>query len=597
MKRPFFTLITAMLVLATLLAACSGGSGDSNTGSPSTPDAGGATPAPIEIPDYSEQTGISGGEAVDTGTGQDRPDYWPENPEPITFTMFVAGRGQAPARNNPVVAMVEEFTGVSIEFEYLVGDLDQRMGTMIASGDYPDLINPINGRSTFMAEGAFVPIQNQMQNYDNLKRHYEPYYEKMFAASPDDNIYLLDNWDRMYGLPIETFYNGPAFWVQKAVLADAGYIMPKTLDEFFDMLEAYFIKYPTIDGNPTLPFEIISTVNQRWCLLNAPQHLIGGPNDGDVFVNQDTLVAEVYHDKPYAKAYYAKLNEAFKKGLISPETFTRNFDQYLSVISSGRVLAMFDQQWSFENAESVLQNDDKWERTYVPLGLTFEGYEPWYAETKGFKGGNGFGITVKCKDVDRALLYADMLLDEEIQKLMAWGIEDKDYYMDNGRARRTPEQKANADDPQHMVDFRGKWLYDNFPKIQGYFSDGNCVSLSDQPEEILENTSPFDKEFYGNYTKENGQPFATAADFLIAKSPLAYFPVWNYAFRSGTDARIALEELWQCGLNYLPRCIAAVDFDAEWDTYQAELSRINLKAFEDDVTEKIAARMATEFAE
>ena len=229
------------------------------------------------------------------------------------------------------------------------------------------------------------------------------------------------------------------------MLAWDGYSHPVKLDDFFDLLERYFKEHPTIDGQPTLPFEIHSQDWRSFCLKNAPQHLIGGRNEGDVVVHPDTLEVEIYQNKWYARDYYKKLNEVFKKGMIHPETFTRNYDQYLSVISTGRVLAMFDQQWNFQDGESVLVAEGKINRTYVPLGLSYDGTKYAYnrVRNEGIIGGNGMGISVKCKNIERAMEFMDALLREDVHRLMYWGIEGEDYYVDeNGRYRRTPNRKS-----------------------------------------------------------------------------------------------------------------------------------------------------------
>jgi len=128
----------------------------------------------------------------------------------------------------------------------------------------------------------------------------------------------------------------------------------------------------------TLPFEILSYDWRAFGLLNPPPQLIGAGNDGDLYVNQETYMAELYQNQWYAKQYFKKLNEVFKEGLISPDTFTQTYDQFQTRVATGRVLAMFDQQWNFENGENSLIAEDRWERTYVPLGLTYEGYEQGY---------------------------------------------------------------------------------------------------------------------------------------------------------------------------------------------------------------------------
>ena len=514
----------------------------------------------------------------------------PQN-KPITFTMFVGSTDQGPTKDNVTMKKIEEMTGVTVEFEFLVGDLDQKMGVMIASGDYPDLLNPSQGRSRYVQAGTFIDLENLLPGYPNLWKHYEPYMDKLRKVSPDNKVFLLDNWGRYYFTSDDWIqylpeHNGPAFWVQKEVLAQSGYIKPSNLDEFFDMLEKYSEANPTVEGQPVAPFEILSYDWRSFCLKNAPQHMIGAPNDGDVFVDKTTYIAEIYQNKPYAKQYYQKLNEEYKKGMISPETFTQNYDQYLSKIATGRVLAMFDQQWNFQDGERVLTTEGKHERTYVPLGITYPGYEQWYREQPPFVGGNGMGITVKCKDVDRALQFMDFLLDEDIQKLMYWGVEGADYSVANGRMSRSNDQRANFDNIDWRLKNSGQPFGDQFPKLQGQYSDGNACDPNVQPENKIDSMFQYDKDFYAKYG------FSSKSDFLTVPGPTPdYYPVWGYTLVDGSDAKTAFDQITDTENKYLPGVIMSDDFEAAWAEYLARYDSIDFKAYEDFVNAQIAERM------
>ncbi len=511
--------------------------------------------------------------------------------EPITFTMFSGDQQQAPSEDNPVAKKVQETTGVTIEFEFLVGDLAQKMGVIIASGDFPDLMNPSQSRATAMEAGVFMPLDDLIGGYPNIMKHYEPYMDKLRAASGGKNqILLLDNWGRYYGDWFPTYHNGPGFWIQKDVLADAGYPKPKTLDEYFTLIENYAKKYPTIDGQPTVGFEILSYDWRSFCLKNAAQHLIGQPNDGDVVVDQTTLQADLYQNKDYAKRYYKKLNEVYHKGLISAETFTQNYDQYLAKISTGRVLGMFDQFWNFQDGERPLRAAEKWNRTYIAMDITYEGYKGAYLDAPSFAGGNGMGLTVDCKDPKRALQYIDFMLGEDMQKLLQWGIEGVNYQVDaKGVFSRTEEQRNNAQDRAWVVKNMAGQLLDQFPKIQGIFPDGNWCAPGEQPGEVVATQAKYDQEFLAKYGFKLPTEFLNPSSYDVMP---AYYPVWSYTIEDGSDAKIALNKITELENKYLPRIIVedADKFDAAWDGYMAELEKVNYKAYLDEVNRQIAER-------
>lgn len=572
MKRTrIFALILAVLMLAAVFSACKSVS--------DSPAPGGSSPAP-------------GGSSSTPGAESEKPAV----KDPITFTMFVAGPGEAPAKDNKIIKKIEELTGVTIEFEFLVGDMEQKVGVMIAGGEYPDFIGAGQARGRYLNAGSLVALDDYLPQYPNLWNHFSPYEKRLRDVSEDGKIYLLDIWGRAYRLEdgqddfYEGAYNGPAFWIQKDVLAWDNYSYPKTLDAFFDLLERYYKEFPTIDGQPTLPFEVLSDDWRSFCLKNPPQHLIGGRNEGDVVVDLDTHKVEIYQNKSYAKDYYGKLNEVFKKGMINPETFTRLYDQYLSVVSTGRVLAMFDQQWNFQDGENVLISEGKFERTYVPLGISFDGTLVPYNRQRdaGIIGGNGMGISVDCKDVPRAMEFMDQLLSEEIQTLLYWGIEGEDYYVDeNGRYRRTPEQKASFDNKDWKLANAGHDLGNQFPKIEGRYSNGNAAFDPNlQPEEKLETQTEYDKKFLSNYG------FYTKNDFLPTMAYPGYPEVWSI-FSNMTEDNVAkpiFDQITDTENRYLPSVIMADDFEAAWNEYAARYEKIDYPALEAEIEAQIAAR-------
>jgi len=577
-SRKIFTLLMAVVMVVAVLTSCTvpATPGSSGTTAPADPK---PTTAEAKPADKTEPT-VAPAKAL----------------EPITFTMFVAGPGEAPPKTNKIVKKIQELTGVTIDFEFLVGDMEQKVGIMIASGDYPDLIGAGQARGRFLNAGSFVALDAYLPRYKNLFNHFGPYQKKLQDVAEDKKIYILDIWSRQYWLNdgkddfYEGDYNGPAFWIQKDVLAWDNYSQPKTLDEFFDLLERYAKANPTIDGQPVLPFEVHSQDWRSFCLKNAPQHLIGGRNEGDVVVKPKTLEVEIYQNKWYAKDYYKKLNEAFKKGLINPETFTRNYDNYLSVISTGRVLAMFDQQWNFQDGEHVLISEGKINRTYVPLGLSYDGKPVPYNRVRnaGIIGGNGMGISVKCKDVERALLFMDTLLQEDVHRLMYWGIEGEDYYVDaNGRYRRTAEQKANFDNPDWRLANAGLVIGDQFPKLEGRYSNGNSTGAGTQPEERLENQFPYDKEFYQKYG------FYTKSDFLPLMDHPGYPEVWSI-FSTMTEENVAkpiFNDITDLQNRYLPGVIMSDNYEAAWTEYAKRYESVDYAALEDEIEKQIQMRL------
>ena len=97
------------------------------------------------------------------------------------------------------------------------------------------------------------------------------------------------------------------------------------------------------DGTENIPYTILCEDWRYFCLENAPQFLDGYPNDGSCMVDPDTKKVLDYNTSDTAVKYFKKLNEEYNKGIVDPESFTQTYDEYISKLSTGRVLGMIDQ--------------------------------------------------------------------------------------------------------------------------------------------------------------------------------------------------------------------------------------------------------------
>lgn len=506
--------------------------------------------------------------------------------EPFDVSIFIGEAGQQPTPDNKIYKMIKEKTGASFSFEFLAGDLNQKLGVMIAGTDYPDVMS---ANTKLTAAEAFIPLEDLIEEHaPNLKANYANYWNMMKDPN-DGHIYTLPNYGAYNGDVATTYYSGPAFWIQKAILKDAGYPTVKTLDEYFDLIEKYKEKNPTIDGTPTIGFEILNNDWRNWGLFNAPQHLIGHPNDGGVVVNDN--VAEIFADKDYSKQYYKKLNEMNAKGIIDQEAFVQNYDQYLAKLSSGAVLGMFDQHWNFQKAEDSLITQKKDERTYVGLPLVFDtNTKDYYLDRPALNLNNGFGITVNAKDPVKIIKLMDTLVTEDWQKTLTWGIEGEDYQVENGRFIRNQEQRDNAADATWKLSNKAEAWYASAPKLEGYFKDGNSTDAAAQPEEYKAGLKPYDKEILEAYG------FNSYVDFFSkpGPNPIAY-PAWSIDLIEGSDAKIAETKLNELRTKFLPKAILAntADYDKVWDEFVGEVAKVNVKSYEDRINDQLKWRFDT----
>lgn len=487
---------------------------------------------------------------------------------PLTVTVFVGEPFDQPTSDNKIFKLIEAEFGIKFEFEFLAGDLDETLGIKIAGEDYSDLMNGSNSAEKLIDAGAFVDLMQYINETDtpNLWAHYEPYFKRI--QSDDGGLYVLPNFGRIYNDPIVNYCNGPSFWIQKKVLAWDGYPTITTLDQYFDLLVRYQEAHPTTeDGLATSGFEILCDGWRNFCLRNPVQHLMGHPNDGDVFVHwDDNYRVDVLDHQDYSKPYYQKLNDMFQIGLIDQDTFVQNFDQYIAKLSSGRVLGMFDQYWNFQNATDALIAAGRYEDTYQGLPLVYdESIEEHYLDQPVININRGFGISVNCEYPERMVAMFEGLLSDEWQTILHWGIEGEDYYVEDGRYLRTKEQKTNAEDPVWVNANKAKQLFFSAPKKEGTMDNGNSWDPGLQPELYFDMMTDYDKEFLTAYGMK------TPADFYNPAPPNEpYYAVWQFDLTPYQDILdITTEVYGNIQPRDLPQIIMASpdEFDAKWDAF------------------------------
>ena len=515
----------------------------------------------------------------------------------LNISIFTIQQREQPTADNKTYKWIEEKFGVTFNWDILVGDKDQKIGLLISSGDLPDLVEVDSEK--FQGAGCLRDLKPLLEKYaPNLVKHYSTAWKQMIDQDSEkdangnitvEHIYSLPNYGVYDGTPSDTYYNGNAWWIQKAVLKEFGYPVIKTIDEYFDLIEAYYKKYPTIDGMPTIPFNIITYDWEAFDLWNPPQFLSGNPNDGNghvILENGKYTYYDIFTDK-FAKQWFKLANGYFQRGLIDPASFTDNRDQYYAKISQGRVLGMFIQGWQFmgDNAENALWSAGKDERTYAPLAITFdESIKPHYRDRSLPNLQRGYGITVKCPE-DKAikiLQFMDAMIAEENQKVLYWGFEGEDYLIDTdgsktgtkGAAYRTQAMRDQQKDPNYNQNHYALLWREEAPKLEGTMASGYSRSMDDLPWEYALSQKQVDLDLWAAYG------VGSYAEFVDPNPPqnAGWYPMWqcNPSAEKGgfeEEAAVAMTGFETVQRKYLPAMIMGkpADFDKTWDEYCALL--------------------------
>ncbi|HZJ57299.1 MAG TPA: extracellular solute-binding protein [Clostridia bacterium] len=528
-----------------------------------------------------------------SGNGKEETPQDEKPGEVTTYTAFInyALTSMTDPWETPVGKKITELTGVKLKTEYLVGtDARQKAGVMIASGDYPDIIVPGESTGDYVAAGAFVPLDDYLEEYgENIKQIYRPSELELLKMQYGTTYHISG-----VRAGEDTLYPTAGFYLVADAVEKAGWPVIKTLDEYADLLKDYVQKNPEYNGKPTIAFTL---PGEGWRMsglqYGAARFLDGYPNDGPACVDQETLEAKVIMTQDFNLTFLKFVNELWNMGIADKEMFMQTNDQYLAKISSGRVAGVYDQRGMFIDGLNALEKQELYDRMLIAFPVVNEGVErEYYRGPRAFATQSGIAISTKAKDPEGIFKFFDRMAAEDVNRLNKWGIEGEDYTMEDGKPVKTQEQWDKYIDADYQKK-QGINQFDTFPRREdvdsdyGRFSDGNLVSptLFDDFFEIR----------YKDYEKDILKNFGikTFNDFYAPSYPATYEPGWAIRTKMPADfsGKIAVEQALELATEYLPKVIMAKteDFDKVWSEYQDKLSKLDLKSFEDEMTKELKA--------
>ena len=511
------------------------------------------------------------------------------------FTAFFAVPGSEINDDNEIQQIIAEKTGCKVKETWLTGQTaEEAIGTLIAGGEYPDFVEAGNGSVQMYEAGALVPLDDYIDKYPNIKEYFTEQEWDQLRQS-DGHIYWIPQFSNIYGEERVCTHNDEAFWIQARVLEWAGYPKVETMDEYFDLIEAYNEANPTMADGTTknIPYTILCDDWRYFCLENAPEFLDGYPNDGSVIVDPEKLQVIDYNTTPTAKKYFQKLNEEYKKGIVDPESFTQTYDEYIAKISSGRVLGMIDQWWDFAyTGEDAIKSAglDEQGCQYVPLPITIEKgmHNQWHNSGGVLNVSSGLAITTSCKDVEGALQFVNDLLDQDIHDLRFWGVEGEDYLVgDDGLYYRTPEMRKQASDTAYKASHTCSYSY--FPQYSGTSRDGKNAMKSDgQEQEFFDGLSePIKKCFEAYGVKTYVEMIGTS------EKPGPWYPMYTFSssMTTATPGGTAWTKMGEIKHQYLPKVVMADDFEKGWSEYMKVYEECKPEDFISEMQAELERRM------
>lgn len=499
---------------------------------------------------------------------------------------------------NPVADKIAEETGVRIEVQLPIGEVNQRIDTMIISGDYTDFLM-VKDTAYLVDVNALIDLEPLMREHaPNLMEFYKDYMNRLSYSNSDDTIYVLPTSE----LGNSVWQPRMGFELQHAVVKELGFPEIKTIYDYENALKAYIEKYPEINGKPTIGISLMSD-DWRWMItIGNPGGFVNGlPDDGQWYINPTTYEANYRFSGDREKEFFRWLNHMYDIDLIDPDSFVQKYDAYEEKIGSGRVLGLIDAKWHYGGPEMILREKGLFERTYgqYPVQMDDTTLAAVYRDT-GFLAGYGIGISVNCQDPVKAIKFLDYMVSEEGQILRNWGIEDLHYTIDeNGVRHMTEDQIQQRKNDVNYAETTGVGNYiEPYPRYaQGELDESGNYYSTDTLSNLYDGYSEIEKEVLEAYGADRWSQLYPTADMLEESQ---WGVGWNIPIPEETGVQDAL---LTCDAIVKEHLITAIvsspeSFDRIWEEMQSKLEEAGVQdmnaAFTKLVKNRVEAWSASE---
>ncbi|MFW5776544.1 MAG: ABC transporter substrate-binding protein [Spirochaetota bacterium] len=518
----------------------------------------------------------------------------PAHDDPVTFTAFFADPNPTwNDGNDDIGRYIAETRGVTLDVETAAGDPEVTIRLLAISGDYPDFISPKGTTGELIAAGALLDLTDLIgEHAPNIEAMLGDEINRLRYSESDPSIYFIPTLDK-----VDQYYYtvGGPFNLQLDAVRELGYPDIRTLGDYEAAIRGYIERHPTINGQETIGLSLLA---EDWRIListtNPAFYATGAPDDGEYYIDPETYEATLHYKRPAEREYFRWLNHMNDAGLLDPESFVQSYDQYLTKIASGRVLAVIDQDWAISPAVNKLKADGLFERTYGRFPVTLdETYEIPVFQQTGYIGSWGTGITTSCEDPVRAIRFLDWLASEEGQILVNWGIEGVHYeYDDHGRRAFLPEIAALRTRDEN--EFRRRTGIGNY-NISLRYGDGNKDSTGNyftlqNPEQLLEKYSDLEKEVLAAYGATYWKDLFPGEDEFPVK---AWGAAWTISYPNDSPLTTFYQRQQEIIRRRIPEAIlvSPEEFDRVYDTMLMELDAAGAPEMEALFTEYVRERV------
>lgn len=383
----------------------------------------------------------------------------------------------------------EDAAGVDIEWQEITADWGQKKGTMLASGDTPDLFVGPN----VITDADFAQFQGLFQDLTGLLDQ-APNVQEMFASKPETKIIATQPDGKIYGLPkYQRFWPASATrqYINQTWLDNLGLAMPTTWDELYDVLVAFKEKDANGNGDPNdeIPMDWPGGIGGFF----NPAVLLGGlgitlsDGSGQGYFVEDGKVKNFLTDERYEKMVVF-LNKLYKAGLINPEVFTHDYSKFQSVARGEGDKAKVGFTWGWVASDRFGEQLAPQYTSMSPLkeSAGFSGKLSWSYDFSTLNYGvNQIVMSAKTKNKEAAMRFINELYKQEVSMQVLFGSLGTNI-KDNGDGSYSVLPPADTKMDPGTWKWTSTWA-DNGPM---YIADSLNLTLGKDMQEVLMQSEP-----------------------------------------------------------------------------------------------------------
>ncbi|MET3849103.1 extracellular solute-binding protein [Paenibacillus sp. OAE614] len=337
---------------------------------------------------------------------------------------------EPPGKDNVVVKEIEKRTNTKLNITWVSpNNYADKVNVTLASGDIPDLMLLDNAFTaqvrTMVAQGALWDLTPYIKDYPNLMK---------FPKETWTNTKQADG--KNYGIPrVRPVEGGGFVYLRKDWMDKLNLEVPKTIDEFYDVLKAFVEKDP--DGNgkdDTIGYA--SFVDQSGMASLGQLQNVFTKTNGDWSLVDGKLVN--VNLLPGVRDALVWMNKAYREKLLPEDLATLKNSQAKDLLKAGRAGGFQDTvEAAWEPTEELRKTDPK--ADFLPL-VSLNGY---VNRDSGFFGMYAIPKTVPEAKMKKLLELMDYGASDEGSDLASFGIKDIHYKEEN--SVKVPTEQAKTD--------------------------------------------------------------------------------------------------------------------------------------------------------